>query len=241
MKDTIRFEKGNVKMIAHRGLSGIERENTCAAFIAAGNRDYYGIETDIRPTADGKFIIIHEGHTGDVSEVVVNVEEQNFDDLRAIPVLDKDGVVRPYLGLPTLEEYVAICAKYGKVGVLELKGYFSKEMLGEILAVIREMYSMESMTFISFNYDSIVNLRELEPTASIQFLTGGCEVDDALVAKLKAYNFDLDIQHASLTEEAVKLLHANGIVINCWTVDSPTRAAELASWGVDQITSNILQ
>ena len=38
----------NVKMIAHRGLSGLEAENTCAAFVAAGNREkYFGIECDI--------------------------------------------------------------------------------------------------------------------------------------------------------------------------------------------------
>ena len=36
--DTIKFKKKKVKMIAHRGLSGLEKENTCAAFIAAGNR-----------------------------------------------------------------------------------------------------------------------------------------------------------------------------------------------------------
>ena len=33
-------------MIAHRGVSGLELENTCAAFVAAGNRSYFGIETD---------------------------------------------------------------------------------------------------------------------------------------------------------------------------------------------------
>ena len=59
--DTIKFtEKGNVKMIAHRGLSGLERENTNAAFVAAGQRSYYGIETDVHVTADEKYIIIHE-------------------------------------------------------------------------------------------------------------------------------------------------------------------------------------
>ena len=48
---TVKFEKGQVQVIAHRGLSGIERENTNAAFVAAGNRSYYGIETDIHRTA----------------------------------------------------------------------------------------------------------------------------------------------------------------------------------------------
>ena len=39
--NTIKIDKGQVKMIAHRGLSGLEKENTCAAFVAAGNRESY--------------------------------------------------------------------------------------------------------------------------------------------------------------------------------------------------------
>ena len=45
--DTLKLDKGSIKMIAHRGLSGIERENTAAAFVAAGNHSYFGIETDV--------------------------------------------------------------------------------------------------------------------------------------------------------------------------------------------------
>ena len=36
--DSIKLDIRTAKMIAHRGLSGIEKENTNAAFIAAGNR-----------------------------------------------------------------------------------------------------------------------------------------------------------------------------------------------------------
>ena len=55
--NTIKVDSGNTLMIAHRGLSGIELENTCSAFVAAGNRSYFGIETDVHVTADGQYII----------------------------------------------------------------------------------------------------------------------------------------------------------------------------------------
>ena len=58
--DTIKTDIRKVKMIAHRGLSGIERENTCPAFVAAGNRSYYAIETDVHRTLDGQFVVIHD-------------------------------------------------------------------------------------------------------------------------------------------------------------------------------------
>ena len=39
-------------MVAHRGLSGLERENSIKAFIAAVNRSYYATECDIHLTKD---------------------------------------------------------------------------------------------------------------------------------------------------------------------------------------------
>ena len=63
MSHTVRIEKKQAQMIAHRGLSGLERENTCAAFVAAGNRSYFGIETDIHKTKGGQFIVFHDDST----------------------------------------------------------------------------------------------------------------------------------------------------------------------------------
>ena len=54
-------------MVAHRGCSGLERENTNSAFVAAGNRTYWGIETDVHVTADGRFIVIHDDNTARVA------------------------------------------------------------------------------------------------------------------------------------------------------------------------------
>ena len=72
--NTIKFNKLEAKVVAHRGLSGIERENTAAAFVAAGNRSYYGIETDIWRTADGHFLCCHDGHFTRVGGEEIYVE-----------------------------------------------------------------------------------------------------------------------------------------------------------------------
>ena len=116
MTDTILFkDKGTVKMIAHRGLSGLEKENTCPAFVAAGVKSYYGIETDVHVTKDGKIIVIHDDNLKRVAGKKMVVEESYFDELRAVRMLDTDGVTpRADLFLPSLEEYVAICRKYKK-------------------------------------------------------------------------------------------------------------------------------
>ena len=96
--DTIKLQKNGVKMIAHRGLSGIERENTCPAFVAAGNRSYFGIETDVHVTRDGKFVIIHDETITRVSlgESNLNVEECTFDEIKDVEL--------PTLTVADLEE-----------------------------------------------------------------------------------------------------------------------------------------
>ena len=67
--DTVKLDKrgSGVLMVAHRGLSGLETENTQCAFVAAANRSYYGIETDVHVTKDGRYVISHDGNLSRVS------------------------------------------------------------------------------------------------------------------------------------------------------------------------------
>ena len=104
--DTIKIDKNNVKLIAHRGVSGIERENTAAAFVAAGNRSYYGIETDVHVTKDGKFVIIHDDDTQRVYGEAFSVEDSDFSLLRSLRLTDKNGEKREDLCLPEPGEYL---------------------------------------------------------------------------------------------------------------------------------------
>ena len=75
MNTKLFLDKGNVKMIAHRGVSGLERENTNPAFVLAGVKSYYGVETDVRMTKDGKFIISHDGDLMRVGGLNIRSEE----------------------------------------------------------------------------------------------------------------------------------------------------------------------
>ena len=113
--DTVKIKRGNTKMVAHRGVSGLELENTCAAFVAAGNRSYVGVETDVHVTADGKFIIIHDDDTGRVAVESMVVEQTDYETLRNLQLKQKDGMLRTDLRLPSLEEYLSICKHYDKV------------------------------------------------------------------------------------------------------------------------------
>ena len=237
--NTIKFNKGNTLVVAHRGVSGLETENTCAAFIAAGNRTYYGVETDVYRTADGKFIINHDGNLKRIAGEDLCVEQVSFDVLRAAVLYDKDGVKRGDLHLASVDEYVRICKKYGKVCVLELKSNFTDEEIARLCAMIDALGYLDGVTFIAFNIENLIKVRALYPEQPCQYLTG--DVSDEMIAKLAELKMDLDVHYAALTKERVDAFHAAGIKINCWTVDNAADGERLADWGVDYITSNILE
>ena len=238
--DTIKINAGKTLMVAHRGVSGIEKENTHAAFVAAGNRSHYGIETDVHRTLDGKYVCFHDDTTGRVAIDNLVVEESTFDTLRNLLLTDVDGKKgRTDLRIPTLQEYIQICKKYGKVAVLELKNHFPEEDVIRIIEIIQQEGYLSNVIFISFDFENMLTIRRLLPKQRAQYLT--VKYSEELVEQLVNERLDLDILHEALTKENIEYMHSRGIVINCWTVDDPARGEELASWGVDFITSNILE
>ena len=238
--NTLKFDKKNTLVVAHRGLSGIERENTNTAFVAAGNRSYYGIETDIHRTLDGHFVVCHDDNLKRVGGENIPVEEVTLATLLSTVLYDVDGTkgradIRP----STLENYISICKKYEKHSVLELKSDFTDEEIFKIVEIIKGLEYLENVTFISFVYDNLVKLRKILPDQSAQFLFK--EVTEENIEKAKAQSLDVDVFHRSLTEENIKAFHELGMVVNCWTVNEVEDGERLAAWGVDSITTNILE
>ncbi|MBO5935903.1 MAG: hypothetical protein J6Q94_10510 [Clostridia bacterium] len=238
--NTVKFDKKETKIIAHRGLSGIEKENTNAAFVAAGNRSYYGIETDVHKTLDGKYVVFHDDTTGRVAIDDMEVEKTTFDCLRNLLLTDIDGKKgRSDIRIPTLQEYISICKKYEKVAVLELKNAFTEDEVYEIVDIIKDLGYLPNVVFISFCLENLVFLRKKYPEQEAQFLIDNYE--PWLLDTLKEHNLDLDIKYTSLNADNMKELHDAGIKVNCWTCDDPAAGENLASLGIEFITSNILE
>lgn len=247
MKDTIRIpDKKQVKMVAHRGVSGLETENTCAAFVAAGNRSYFGIETDVHRTKDGKFVVFHDDDLKRMAGLDLIVEETDLKTLRNIQLFDtrlkkSAATSRCDMLIPTLSEYIEICKQYDKTAVLELKNHFEKQDIFRICDEIEAIGWLDRVIFISFDFENLVFVREKHPAQAVQFLTGEVKDFDALIEKLKAHKFDWDAYHLTVTKELVEKCRAAGIRINVWTVDELKDADRLIEIGVDFITSNILE
>lgn len=132
-----------------------------------------------------------------------------------------------------------ICKRYGKQAVLELNCDYTKEELGEILAIIDSHGYLDRVTFISFIYSNLLRVRALYPDAEAQFLF--TEYSDEILQRLTDDRIDAAIAHSSVNRIIIDKFHAAGLKVNCWIVDVSIVAEQLCFMGADYITTNILE
>lgn len=238
--ETLKLEDNNVKMIAHRGLSGLEKENTAIAFIAAGNRSYYGIETDIRLTKDGEFVISHDDSLKRVAGIDMNISNSTYDELSSVCLFDLEtGRPKNYLKIPKLTEYLEICKKYDKKAVIEIKELFLEKDIIRLINLVKQYNYLKNTIFISFYLKNLQLVRKQDTDVSLQFLT--TDLNNNIINEVRKINAGIDIEYQSLSKEHVELCHHHNIVVNVWTVNNPIVALMLITWNVDFITTNILE
>ena len=238
--ETLRINKNNTLMIAHRGLSGFEKENTMAAFICAGNHSYYGIECDIHPTTDGKFVVVHDSNLERVSGTDMIVENESYDKIKEVMLYGvNDTINHVHLRVPLLEEYLECCKKYNKVCVIEFKFLFSEENIKKVIDIIESYDYLDNCVFISFIFENLVCLKNINPNFKLQYLMSSW--DEEKINNCIKYQMDLDILYTEVTKERVKFMHDNNLKVNVWTVNTIESGESLVEAGVDFITTNILE
>ncbi len=71
-------------IVAHRGASGITPENTLTSFRKALDFGVDAIEIDVRQTADGKLIVLHDDDTGRTTSQSGSVSSMSYTELQKL-------------------------------------------------------------------------------------------------------------------------------------------------------------
>ena len=122
---------------------------------------------------------------------------------------------------------------------MEIKNHFEPAMLDRVFEILKQEEWLEHTIFISFDRPNMLYIREKLPEQRAQYLVS--YFDKNVLDTLKEYKLDLDIDYRNLTAHMVNLCHENGIVVNVWTVNTLEDARRMAEYGVDFITTNILE
>lgn len=229
-------------MVAHRGASSDHPENTLAAFEGAIAAGADAVELDVRLTADGIPVILHDAETGVVTDGSGPLDSMTLAEVKRLWVGGEE--------VPTLDEALSLLS--GRVTVdVEVKNLpgeasFDSPREGVVHAVADSLQRVAFSGIVlvsSFNWLSIERARELLPEAETGFLTiTGIDPRAALVyAKARGHDYVLPHVEALLQagEAFVTEVHEAGLRVGTWTVDEEDRLATLFGWGVDAVASNV--
>jgi len=210
-------------VIAHRGASGYEYENSRAAFRRAVMLDADGVELDVHATRDGAIVVHHDADLPGVGPIA------QLSAAEARQVRIRNGET-----LPLLQEVLDLVGDHNVW--VEVKTLPSDHD-GALLAVLEAGPAPHRYAVHSFDHRIVRRLGEERPELPRGILLSAY-LDDP-VAALRAVGATTLWQEGQLVDEAlVKAVHAAGCRIHAWTVNEVGDLEHLVRLGVDGLCGN---
>jgi len=219
-----------IQVLAHRGASAAEKENTISAFKRAVSMGSDAAELDVRRTLDD-VLVVHHNATLDDGRIISQV---NYSELpNDVCTLDEalDACVPMWVNVeikndpdePDFDE--------------------SESIADETIACLSRRPEGDGRWLISsFRRETIDRCQQLRPSIATAWLTVGVrpeEFDVVLPGLAKSGHSALHPWVTFVTQESIEVCHQHGLSVNTWTCDDPSRMAELISWGIDGICTNV--
>jgi len=225
---------GSLTIIAHRGASVAETENTIAAFNTALAKGANAIELDVRWTSDGTAVIFHDpsvirnGHR-------IAVKKLTVDGLISLKAIE-DVLV------PTLPEVLA-WAKDKAPLVFDIKDTQKEE---ELIGEMEKHGFHPQCVFSSFRLTVIGKIKALRPDWNTAWIIGnsGSVIRRLLVKPIitRAIRWGVDalhFHHSWIEPGLIARCKEENLKVAVWTVDAPAEICRLADLGVDAIITNV--
>lgn len=221
------------KYILHRGASLEAPENTLPAFEIAAKTGGY-IETDVQKTKDGVFVLCHDTNLKRMCGVDKKISDITYKELQQYPVISGNNADRyPDNYIPTLQQYIDVCNRYGAVPVVEIKWNMQDDEVVKFNKMLRS--SKKPPIIISFRVGSLKKLRLINNTVSIQYIMRGGATEKA-IAICEEYKFDISVGYSKLSKGSIDKLHGKGIKVATWEIIDDRLIGLYESFGVDYIT-----
>ena len=233
-------------VVAHRGAPTERPENTLAAFEAAVDAGAAAVEFDVRITADGRPVVIHDATLDRTTDGSGLVRAHTLAEVLAVRITGRDG--RSYT-VPTLHETLAMLSGRAAVDI-EIKNVpgdpdFDPDdevAVGLVHRALDDVEFVGDVIVSSFNPRSIAASHELRPDVPTGLLTN-TDVDAAA-----ALHFAGEQGHVWVLPFAERVaeqgdgfagaVHASGLLLGTWIVDDVEQARSLLATGVDAVATN---
>lgn len=221
------------RIVAHRGAwkqSGV-LQNSIRSFQNAVALGCQGSELDVWLTADNRVVLSHDPHV-----YGMEVENTNLAELFQNTVHKDDPV-------PSLQELLLVARRQNTTRpIIEIKdsqkGLFrTLQLTDSVVSIVHRMKMQGYVEYISFNYDVLKRIRQLDPTAKILYLMEGKnELQDLVNDSISGidYSYYAYRQDKNLFQKAKE----KGLLTNVWTVNNAEELFLYYQLGLDYITTD---
>lgn len=210
-------------VIAHRGASGFEVENSLAAFRAARTLGADAVELDIHETADGDFIVHHGDTVGQrgISRCPLRqIREHLLPNGEPIPTLEEAlGVILPQM---------MACVETKKI---------SPERDERLAAIIDASAAPQRVAVHAFDHRIIQRFAERRPRMRRGVVSASYPVDPVRCME-DADAHILWQEWPFIDDQLIHAVHHSGMSVYAWTVNDPEGMHHLLRLGVDALVTD---
>ena len=230
-----------MKILAHRGASAIQPENSRSAIEKALNFNADGIEVDLQLTSDGKIVVFHDWTLNRTSTGTGRLQDKTLKELKELDTGSWFKGEATSEKILTLDELLNIVPE-DKILNLELKVFQenTKNLEVKVLkALNNSSRNNENIVISSFNHELIKNVNEISPNTKVGLLITSGMLN--ITNYLESNNLNLFSIHSSdefITPSFIDDIHSLGIKSYVWTVNDMEAAKNLEAIGVDGIITD---
>lgn len=237
-----------MKIIAHRGASGLAPENTLSAFQMAIDIGVDMIELDVRETADREVVVFHDPRLKRLTDSRGMVKRLSLEELKNLNVGGATGDDTMHK-IPSLEEAIDLIKGDCEI-LVEIKSEgrrVSTTFLRNLFRLIYRHKVESSVVLQSFDTHVLTRIHRLDPNIRVQKLIVlkipllGIQLDKRVMLEnvLKKEHYEaINVDHRFVTPLLIQKIHRTGKQIFTWTVNSEDRMGKLIDLGVDGIITN---
>ena len=232
------------RLCAHRGFSTAAPENTMPAFLAALEIGAEEIEFDLRETADGEPVSLHDSTLDRCSNGSGNVHDHTLEELRKLDFGSHYGEAFRGMKILTFEEILATLGKRVimnvEVKTPDLEHPLPEAYVQRIANLVRQYDCQDHVYLTCGNDPACEQLQRIAPDIKLCISGGGTTerrwqiVDRAIRFGCTKIQFHKDC----MTEEMIRKAHDHGIRCNVFWSDDAEEAARFLAMGADTILSN---
>jgi glycerophosphoryl diester phosphodiesterase len=202
-----------VMVCAHRGLESAGPENSLEGVVAAVEAGFRAVEVDVRHTADGALVLMHDASVDRTSTGRGQLEELSHAEVSGLRLLWQG---RAAARIPTLDQVLEACAERTLL-YIDMK----TDRLDLLVHALRK-HRAHAWTILHGGPEKLLRVRELDSQLRLHTIVDSARELDRLLLQVRP----IMVESSRLPEpDYLAYVHGQGLLLELDTMGEPDRQA----------------